>query len=308
MGGVHCVAALTLPIVLMLAAGAAHAHGPDGAGAAHWWRWNLEPWLLALLAAAAAFYARGVWRLWSGAGMSRGISRGSACAFAAGWTVLVLALVSPLDALGSLLFSAHMVQHEILMVVAAPLLVLGRPLAAWTWAFGDAGRHRIGRIVRTRWLARPWALLTNPLAAWALHAVVLWAWHVPPWFAAAVEHEGVHVLQHATFLASALLFWWTTLGTDPRAARTSGRAMASLFTTMLHTAALGALLSLAPAPWYAPYVGSSAALGFDPLEDQQLGGLVMWVPAGMAYVIAALFLLARLLRTAPEQAPRGPLR
>jgi putative membrane protein len=219
----------------------------------------------------------------------------SAAAFAAGWLVLVVALVSPLDTLGAHLFSAHMVQHELLMVLAAPLLVLGRPLAAWTWAFAPPGRRRIARAVQAHWLQACWAVLTDPVAAWALHALALWLWHVPGLFTAALEHEAVHVLQHASFLATALLFWWAALGGDARAPRGLGSAVGLLFTTMLHTAALGALLSLAPTPWYAPYIASTQALGMDPVDDQQLGGLVMWVPAGLAYLVAALALLGRLL-------------
>jgi putative membrane protein len=288
--GTACLLALTL----LLAPAAARAHGTAIAAPTPW-SWNLSAWLLALLLAAALLYARGVWRLWSAAGWSRGIAGMSAAAFAAGWLVLVVALVSPLDTLGAHLFSAHMVQHELLMVLAAPLLVLGRPLAAWTWAFAPPGRRRIARAVQAHWLQACWAVLTDPVAAWALHALALWLWHVPGLFTAALEHEAVHVLQHASFLATALLFWWAALGGDARAPRGLGSAVGLLFTTMLHTAALGALLSLAPTPWYAPYIASTQALGMDPVDDQQLGGLVMWVPAGLAYLVAALALLGRLL-------------
>jgi putative membrane protein len=107
------------------------------------------------------------------------------------------------------------------------------------------------------------------------------------------------VLQHLSFLGTALLFWWSVLGHDPRGRHGPGPAAASLFLTMMHTGALGALLSLAPAPWYAPYVASTSALGLDPAQDQQLGGLVMWVPAGLAYVVAALWVLGRQLTRAP---------
>ena len=251
-------------------------------------RWNTEAWLWALLLLSVALYARGVWRLWSSAGRGRGISRATVLAFAGGWVALVVALASPLDTLGGQLFSAHMVQHELLMVVAAPL-------AAWTWAFGPEARRRIGKAVQARWLAATWSTLTDPIVAWCLHAAILWAWHVPALFSAALRSEPIHVLQHFTFLASALFFWWTALGHDPRTTRGTGFAVAALFTTMLHTGALGALLSLAPTAWYPPYLPTTAALGMDPVEDQQLGGLVMWVPSGLAYVIAALALLGRML-------------
>jgi putative membrane protein len=257
--------------------------------------WSFEPWVIAPLAVSAALYALGLARLWHHAGALRGISGRQAAAFTAGWTVLVLALVSPLDELGAHLFSAHMVQHESLMVAAAPLLVIGRPLAAWAWAFSPAQRQAIGRGLRVRWWTSAWALLTDPLAAWALHALALWLWHVPRFFDAALANEGWHALQHASFLGTALLFWWAVLGRDARSRQNSGFALAYLFTTMLHTSALGALLTLAPTPWYEGYATTTALFGLDPVEDQQLGGLVMWIPGGFAYVVAGLVMVARLL-------------
>jgi putative membrane protein len=257
--------------------------------------WSFEPWVVAPLALSAALYALGVARLWRHAGGLRGIGRRQVAAFAAGWVVLVIALVSPLDTLGASLFSAHMVQHELLMVVVAPLMVLGRPLAAWAWAFAPAQRQAIGRGLRVRWWASVWAWLTDPLAAWVLHALALWLWHVPRFFDAALANEGWHALQHASFLGTALLFWWAVLGRDARSRQNSGFALAYLFTTMLHTSALGALLTLAPTPWYEGYATTTALFGLGPLEDQQLGGLVMWIPGGFAYVAAGLVMVARLL-------------
>lgn len=298
-----------LAIAAAVFAAPALAHAPDAVaphvqdGAAL--QWNTEPWLLALLLLAALLYAAGVGRLWLHAGAGRGIVRSRVVAFAAGWLTLVVALVSPLDALGTLLFSAHMVQHELLMVVAAPLLVLGRPLAAWTWAFTPRWRRAVGHATHWPWLARGWSVLVQPLTAWALHAVALWVWHAPQLFDAALRSEGLHVLQHASFLSTALLFWWAMMGGDRRT-RISGFALAYLFTTMMHTAALGALLSLAPTAWYPAYMATTTAMGLDPVQDQQLGGLVMWVPGGVAYLVAGLALVARLL--APALTPASGAR
>jgi putative membrane protein len=286
-----------LVLTLIAAAPAAWGHAPELAAPAGGplWQWSLEPWVVTLLLLSAALYALGVARLWRHAGLFRGISARQAAAFAAGWVALVVALVSPLDAISARLFSAHMVQHEMLMVVVAPLMVLGRPLAAWAWAFSPAQRHAIGRALRTRWWVSTWALLTDALVAWVLHALALWLWHVPQFFEAALHSEGWHALQHASFLGTALLFWWAVLGRDQRSRQNSGFAMAYLFTTMLHTSALGALLTLAPTPWYESYVATSTLLGIDPVQDQQLGGLVMWIPGGFAYVAAGLVMVARLL-------------
>jgi putative membrane protein len=287
--------AVALLAIAALYAGTAGAHEVQPVAlAASPWRWNTEAWLLALLGLSAAGYAIGLARLWRRAATGRGIGRWQAAAFGAGWLTLVAALVSPLDALGSSLFSAHMLQHELLMIVAAPLLVLGRPLAAWTWAFAPAARRRLGRATQAAWFAAGWSALTRPVTAWALHAVALWLWHLPVLFEAALHLEAVHIAQHASFLGTALLFWWAVLGADVRT-RGSGWSMAYLFTTMMHTGALGALLSLAPTLWYPSYATASRALGIDPVEDQQLGGLVMWVPGSLAYLLAGLAMVARLL-------------
>jgi putative membrane protein len=296
-------------LLLLIAAAPAWAHAPQASGAHDVLRhFTFEPWVVAPLVIALALYAAGVARLWRHAGAGRGITRGQAACFAGGWLSLAVALVSPLDALGGQLFSAHMVQHEVLMLVSAPLMVLARPLAAWTWAFGPAQRRRLGHAVQARWWAATWGTLTDPLAAWSLHAIALWAWHVPSFFEAAVQSEAVHAFQHASFLGTALLFWWAVLGRDGRVVKGSGAAMAYLFTTMLHTGALGALLTVAPTPWYPHYASTATAFGLDALEDQQLGGLVMWVPGSAAYLAAALVVMARLLALRPTRAGPAPLR
>jgi putative membrane protein len=261
-------------------------------------RSGFEWWLLALLAASVALYAIGVRRLWRRAGRGRGITVAHTARFAAGWLVLCAALVSPIDTLGAALFSVHMVQHELLMVVAAPLLVLSRPFEAWTWALRPAWRKALGGVARFGPLRAAWRTCTEPIGAWTLHAVALWAWHVPALFEAALAHEGVHVAQHACFFVSALFFWWSVFS---RSARRGGASVASLFTTMMHTSALGALLTFAPTPWYAHYA-DTAAFGLSALEDQQLGGLVMWVPGGLAYLGAGLAIVAASLGGhAPER-------
>ena len=286
----------TVPALLALIASDANAHHVHAASWAS--AWNFEPWLVACLAASAALYALGVARLWRRAGRGHGIGIGAVIRFVLGWISLVAALVSPIDALGEELFWVHMVEHELLMVVAAPLLVTARPLEAWTWGLPFAWRGALGRLGHARILGALWRFITDPVAAWTLHAIALWIWHVPLLFDAALANEDVHIAQHASFLATALFFWWTVL---PRT-RPAAHAMAGLFTTMLHTGALGALLAIAPAAWYATYRTTTAAFGLDPLEDQQLGGLVMWVPASFAYLAAGLWIASRWLSApAPRQ-------
>jgi putative membrane protein len=291
---------------LWLLPGAACAHVIDPtAPPPSWLAWSFDPVVLAALAASLALYALGYRQL---RGRSRARARErrdrQAAAFLGGWALLVVALVSPLDGLGAALFSAHMVQHELLMIVAAPLLVLGRPLGVWVWALPPRWRKGVGSAVRWRPLKAAWRGITSTAGAWLLHAAALWLWHMPALFQAALLHQWVHTLQHTSFLASALLFWWTIFR------HPGGAAMLSLFTTMVHTGALGALLTLSPGLWYPLYVEPSAALGFDALQDQQMGGLVMWVPGGVAYLVSALAMAARWLderhAAAAVPSPRTP--
>jgi cytochrome c oxidase assembly factor CtaG len=134
---------------------------------------------------------------------------------------------------------------------------------------------------------------------------VLWIWHAPAFFDAALKSDAVHVLQHTGFLLSALLFWWSMLGHATR--EKQGTALLYLFTTMVHTGALGALLALAPDVWYPVYRETAPALGWDALQDQQLGGLLMWLPGGLAYLAAGLVLASRWLSDRGPGLSRGPV-
>ncbi len=269
-------------------AGLAHAHPLDAvAPAASWPGWSFEPWVVACLLVSATLYAVGMAQLWRRAGPSgRAAHARQSIAFVAAWLATVAALVSPLDRLGSSLFSAHMLQHEVLMVVAAPLFVLARPLGAWAWALPMSWRRGLGHFFHRPAWRLPWLIVTGSMAAWAIHAATLWLWHIPAWFEAALANEAVHALQHASFLVGALVYWWSVIAIGAR--RPRGAAMLSLFTTMVHTGALGALLTLSPVAWYPANAGTTHAFGLEPLEDQQLGGLVMWIPAGLAYVACGL--------------------
>ncbi len=251
--------------------------------------------LLALLILPPLLYAGGLARLWR-QGIGRGISLARAWSFFAGSLLLALALLPPLDRWSAESFAAHMVQHELLMIGAAPLLVLGRPLPTFLWAFAPAARARIGAFTRSRAVAAPWRVLCHPLTAWLLHAAVLWIWHAPSLFRAALEDPVLHEWQHASFLLSALLFWSALFLAKSAAHR--GAAVLYLFTTTVHTGVLGALITLASRPWYAPDVRQLATL--DPLLDQQLGGLIMWIPGSMVYVVCGVLLLVQWVRGASE--------
>ncbi len=299
-----------MPWSCLLLAPAASAHVLDpSTPAPSWVSWSFDPLVLAALGASLVLYVLGYRQLRqrSRAG-ARPLRARQAAAFLGGWLSLGVALVSPLDGLGAALFSAHMVQHELLMIVAAPLLVLGRPLGVWVWALPARWRKRVGTALRWRPFKVAWDGITTPVGAWLMHAAALWLWHMPALFQSALLHPWIHTLQHTSFLASALVFWWTIFR------HPGGAALLSLFTTMVHTGALGALLTLAPDLWYPLYVEPSAALGIDALQDQQMGGLVMWVPGGLAYFASALVMVARWLderhastpSRSPSPAPEVP--
>ena len=260
--------------------------------------WTFEPWEMGSLVLSAGLYAAGLVRLWKRAGVGRGVRAAEAVAFFSGLLAIVAALVSPLDALGDSLFSAHMLEHELLMMIAAPLLVLGRPLAVGVCALPALWRRGIGDFFHGPAWRRPWLILTSVWCAWLLHALALWLWHVPALFETALAHEDVHALQHICFLGTALLFWWSVLGGAHRHAR--GLALLSVFTTMLHTGILGALLTFSKTVWYRNYVLGSPTFGLTGLEDQQLGGIIMWVPAGLVYIACGLWLSYEWLSRSPR--------
>jgi putative membrane protein len=261
-----------------------------------WRTWTFEPGVVLSLAAFASMYALGLRRLWRTAGVGSGISRGQAAAFASGWLALVVALVSPLDALSDVLFAAHMAQHELLIVVAAPLIVLGAPAIAIMWLLPSARRKTVFETIRRRPVLAAWWTITAPATAWLLHAVALWVWHLPELYDAALEDGYVHAAQHISFFGTAALFWWGIAhGRYGRLAY--GAAVLYVFATALHSGVLGALLTFSQTPWYSTYASADARpWGFTPLEDQQLAGLLMWVPAGAIFVVVGLFFFAAWLR------------
>ena len=252
-----------------------------------WTAWRLETGIIIPLALILVLYVRG-------ARASRGIRMHQLNCFWSGYAALVLALMSPLHPMGEALFSAHMVQHEILMLIAAPLIVCSRPLVPLLWGLPLSMRRRLGRFPKWPPVQKTWSTLTRPLIAWWVHAAALWIWHAPGLFQLTLVNETVHAAQHLSFLGSALLFWWSLFYV--RGQTGYGAGVLYIFTTAVHTSILGALLTFSTRIWFPAYARSARAWGLTPLEDQQIGGLIMWVPAGIIYVAVALFLFAAWLR------------
>jgi putative membrane protein len=287
---------------------AAWAH-PGRAPEPHdlWTAWTLAPAVLGGCVVAAWAYARGVRAARLRAPRARVAALWRACCYACAWIALLVALVSPVDALSAALFSAHMLQHLLLLMVAAPLFVLGDPMTATLWALPLHGRRAAGAWWRrATWLRRGWRLLSAPLVAWTLHVAVLWTWHYPPFYDHALRAEPVHVLEHATFFLTALLFWWPVLRPHGRRLR-DGLTVAYLFAAALQGTLLGAALTLAGRPLFTAHFGTTRPWGLTPLEDQQLAGLLMWVPAGFVYLAALVPPAVRALREPEDQRPRSSL-
>jgi len=293
-----CIAAM------MLMALSASAHGDEPPDPSDLWTdWAFEPLVVLSLAITGWIYLRGLRRLWRNAGVGVGIRKWEAAAGACGWLGLVVALVSPLHPLGRVLFSAHMTQHELLMLAAAPLLVLGRPAIVSTWGLPFEWRKRVGELTRAAGWRALWRAATNPLAAWAIHAVALWIWHVPSLFQATLNNEVLHAVQHLSFLLSAVLFWWALI--HGRGLMGYGAGVLYVFTTSIHSGVLGALLTFSRSLWYPAYGDKANAWGLTNFEDQQLGGLIMWIPAGLVYVVAGLALFVGWLRESERRVQLG---
>jgi putative membrane protein len=287
----------------------AAAHGPVAGGAAVgpntlWRSWSYDPLVLAPLLLGFVLYWRGVARLRTRAGREHGVTSARAASCAAGAGTLFVALISPLDRLGETLLSAHMVQHGLLVAIAPPLLLIGNPGVVFAWGLPDAWRTAFLGSKVWRWIARLGDKLSRPLAAAALHGLALWLWHAPAAFDAAVASYGVHALEHASFFGTALIFWRAMLATRSR--RSAAHALGAAFVTLLHGGLLGALITLARVPLYGSYHGRAALWGLSPLEDQQLAGLLMWVPMGVVYLGTCLMLASRLI-VGSERAERVSL-
>jgi putative membrane protein len=252
--------------------------------------WHVSRWdvaAVALLVAGGLGYAVGSLRLARRGAHVRSAERAS---FWIGWTALMAAVAPPLDRAATLTFSAHMAQHELLMLVGGPLLIVGRPIVPWLWALPLPARLQASVGLQHRAPTWLWRTATTPVVAWGLHGVAVWVWHLPAVYEAAVGSEPIHALQHATFIATSALFWWGLVyGRYGRAAY--GASALYVFTTMTHTGVLGALFALSTAPFYQVYADRAAVLGIDAARDQQLAGLVMWIPAGVVLMVFGLALV-----------------
>ena len=298
-GSLTTMAMLTAPGVLL-----AHAGRPPEPHDL-WIEWRPPAVLLAVVTVVCVAYARGLRTLWRQAGPSRGITRAEAWCFAAAIASLLVAVGSPLDMMASALFSAHMVQHLVLVLVTGPLLAFARPERALLWAMDRPARRTLaGWWLQRRTLRSAWATVSSPGVAWALHAVIIWAWHTPKLYDAAAANEAVHVLEHVTFVASAVLFARPLVRVRGRSTGvlSTGGAVLYLFAAAMQSGILGALLTLSGSVWYGAHLTTTGPWGMTPLEDQHVAGVLMWGPAGGAYLLGILWAMRGWLDDSPVPA------
>ena len=220
------------------------------------------------------------------------IDRPFAWQFVAGWAVLTLALVSPLHEGGERSFALHMTEHELIMLVATALLAASNAGGALAWGLPRPLRQLLGGSWKSP-LSTLWKRLTEPLTATAIQAVVMWLWHAPSLFDRALDSRGWHVAQHLSFVIASLLFWVAMFRR-----RHGGYLLsaACLFVTSMVEGALGALMALSASPWYSGYAAMGmSGIGLDPVTDQHLAGLIMWIPGGLVHGAVAIALLYRWL-------------
>lgn len=271
--------------------------GPLPTAATLWHRenWSWELSIVLPLAIFVFWYAFGAAR--------RGHAerlRNRHLSFAAGWICLTLALVSPLHRLGDVLFSAHMLQHEILLLMAAPLVAAAHPGVTMLYALPLAWRKYFGGIAARLEHTSVGGTLFSALGAFLFHAAALWLWHIPSLYQATLSSDVMHALQHLSFFVSGVIFWSALYGAG-RSTMAYGAGVLYVFATAAHCSALGALLTFSSVVWYPIYAERTYLWHLTPLQDQQLGGLLMWVPSGVVFIVIGVWMFARWLSTADER-------
>jgi cytochrome c oxidase assembly factor CtaG len=272
----------------------AHGAPPPSPGSGALAAWPFEPLLWASCAAAIAMYLRAARRVaaWP---------RTRTPLFLSGVAIAFVALGSPLAVYADALFSVHMVQHLLLTLVAAPLVVLGAP-AALAWRAWPGWRRRGSALVH----AAPVRALTHPVVAWVVFVVVMWASHFSALYDAALENDAVHTLEHGLFFGAALLFWWPVAGLDPGAAgRLSPPArLLYLVAALPQQSFLGVALMSAGSVLYPHYATLARSWGPDPLADQEVAGVLMWVVGDALFIGAVVVAILAWMRSDAREARR----
>jgi putative membrane protein len=272
-----------LCLFLLISVPSVLAHGEGAIPSDISTHWNLNVLILVGILLPLLLYMRG---------MGQRVNMGRAACFVTGLALLFVALISPVDALGASLFSGHMVQHLLLVLGAGPLLVLSQPMPALLRGLPLRWGKVIGRVTQSPTIMTLWERLTRPVTISLVHIAALYVWHIPALYSAAVQHEVIHALEHASFFGTALLYWYMV-----REHHEYGSRVLSVFIVMMASGVLGALMTFSRVPWYGDHAAYVGAWGLTLLEDQQLAGLFMWVPASLVYVVTVVMLLGSWINT-----------
>lgn len=279
--------------------------------------WDWRPDVIFTLVLAGTLFVTGWRRLrrrtmaaprtgsgWQAAARWRPVS------YVAGLIFIGLALMSPLDVLSSQLFSMHMIQHLLLIMIAPPLMLITNPMPFMLWGLPRKWRLTIGRglsrLLNGKSVFRHYLRqATTPGIVWMIWLVSIIGWHDPNAYNAALSSDLVHDLEHVSFFLGGMLFWWHVTGAGPRIHKQFGLmgriafALSAVPPNML----TGAAIAFAPDLIYTYYNNVPRLMGLSVMEDQQLGGVIMWVPGSMMYIIAALVLISRLLQGESRKPP-----
>lgn len=276
------------------------------------WAWDWRPMVLLFAGAPAVLYARGWWQL-RRTPRTRGAAPGwRLAAYLLGLASVVLALCSPLELLAEVSFTAHMIQHQLLLMVAPPLLLLAAPFPLILWALPPRLRRRLGGLVSHPGpVRRALRTLTRMPVAGTLYTVTLWGWHHPLAYETALRHPLLHDLEHLTFFGTAVLFWWPIVNPAPRLHHLSsgvmyGARIGYLILATGQNTLLGAVLGLAERVLYPSYAAAPRLLvDWGPIDDQAFGGGVMWSGSHM-FLVAVLILLHRAMDAEGRRAGARP--
>lgn len=258
--------------------------------------WSWDPVVVVGVLLAGALYWRG-WQRLRRKSKTAAPVRAAQC-FGLGLALLLIALCSPISTFDQTLFSAHMIEHLLLTIAVPALLLLGRPLVPILWGLPDADRRGAARLIGpTSVLARIGQILAGPKLALTLFVTIFAVWHIPTLYDAAQGQTVVHYLEHTTFFLAATFFWWPVIHPSGGSRTLSKVAGIGYFSVpMFESTLIGALLTFSTRPFYATYALAPRVTSLSAVDDQQLAGLIMWIPGGLVYVAAILWLLASLLR------------
>ena len=252
---------------------------------ANFWltQWNWQPSIIIGTVVIIGLYIYAVGPLREKYYPAELVRTGQAVAFFLGVYFIFFALVSPIDELGDYyLFSAHMVQHLFLTIIGPPLMIAGLP----GWLLQPLLKRRI--------LLRVGRFFTYPAVAFVLFNVNFWLWHAPALYDATLYDPTLHLLEHVTYIVTGVLYWWPVFSplTEGWPRLSMGGRLLYIFLGGMPSVLLGAGLTFSE-PLYEPYIHAPRIWGLSPIMDQQVGGLIMWVPANIAYIIVASVIFLR---------------